>query len=489
MTWRPTVAVLLLTTAACTAQAPAGNPRVSFAVRGASLEEAASALSRAARIPLRVVPQPAGAEVEPAHGGTADFSWRGETFARALRELCRRFGRVAIPAPHGYLITFHRSWIPADTIKIGPASRAGVSVSVVDVRRTTARWRRPGGPAERLPGLLVRLCCEVDDGTAGAIAGIGGLVARDDLGRLAGATEDQQVAAPTFPDQKTFVRTLAGVPATATRLRWLEGDLLVHRVQRQVHVEIPVPADGSPARATASGIEVEYLGTEPDPGDPTVKIGPSLRVKTRVFMPRSLGLEIREATDTPLVLNAAGALLREAHGSTSYQRSEAGMTYVHSRCVTPQDAVPAKIAFRLRLQSPAEPLFTFRLPDVPLPVAEARNAGGNRVPDGVVSDHPHYSPDGGALVVPLVSRARPAGPGTLTVSLSRGGPGGWLPFRAVELHVPAGMPARLADLRSGQYRIRREFRPAGRVDRWSAPEVRAEVRSGAETALPVMTRD
>src|SRR5947207_3430541 len=98
-------AMLLL--AAIHAPGMAANPKVSLKVENATAAEAVAALSRAAGIPLefslpRTLP---GAPVPPfvaAVNERTSFDWSGVSFARALRQLCGKYGLALNRRTGGY---------------------------------------------------------------------------------------------------------------------------------------------------------------------------------------------------------------------------------------------------------------------------------------------------------------------------------------------------------------------------------------------------
>src|SRR5579872_6634351 len=85
----PAVAVVLLATAL--PRAWAENPRLAIKVPDATLEEAASQLSKASGIEVRPPVTPPNPAAVPVPANRCSFDWSDITFARALRQLCDRF--------------------------------------------------------------------------------------------------------------------------------------------------------------------------------------------------------------------------------------------------------------------------------------------------------------------------------------------------------------------------------------------------------------
>jgi hypothetical protein len=237
------------------AQAPAPTPpptaaRVTLTLEAATLSDAATALSRAIRLPV-LVPEDMAAKYA---GRRARLALANASLSQALRQFCTAFDctvawEVLPDAPGcGFLV---RSG-PAPQ---GPEARLpGYRVAVLGLTFTDRRSFDEDSAAvfaDRSVGL--HLAARAENGDIGPIESMENIRIVDQNGRDALAPMndrdgDEPEGEPdtTLPDEQPQ-RFLAEWPYPAPhRLKLIEGELVLYKKVRRATLRIPVPAEGAP---------------------------------------------------------------------------------------------------------------------------------------------------------------------------------------------------------------------------------------------------
>ncbi len=500
----------------------ADNPKLAIKVEKATAAEAAAALSKAAGVRVRLFFQPEApnakpAEEPPEYRERSDFDWTGVTFARALRQLCEKYGLRPWRQPGGdYLLhQSGRGGGPAPKL-VGLYERNGVRVHATGVQFYENRsvsfveGQADWGHAQ----LSLQLAAQLGDGEGDTVAGVENVTGKDDLGNVVAADPNRGVyhgSGSQYPDEWQGGVSLSLPHPKAKKLQWLEGDLMVYRSIRPLRVELPLPLSEKRVRKDVGDVAIlvsEYRPAEKAEADdleadfPGAHLfgrgargrGPSVRV--RVAVPAAARLALRNAGQSwgfpPHCIGASGRSYpaQQLGGSSSSD----GLVMVYDMTwAFPMDEPPAKLVWELVERSDPQKILTFRMNDIPLPGAAPFVAGGRvspppplvRRPAG--ADRPFFEAGGGKIASRVQLGDQPAPEGTLSLGLSTKNGAEWGGVRWIEADVDKEGLATLEDVKPGAYRVLRRYRPregAQPRGRWLNAEVQVEVAAGKEGTLP-----
>jgi hypothetical protein len=525
--WLSALAVAALAMIVLAAPSRAENPRVSLKVENATAREAAAQLSRAAGIQVDVYPPAIPAEANPPVPAPleqkASFDWTGTTFARALRQLCEKYGLRPNPRPAGGYTLYPAAGaaVPAPAQKpVGLFEKNGVrlfarGINVTDYRAISFANGVPlFGPGA---SLSLHLACELADGDAERIAGVQNLTARDDLGNLI-LSDDQgrsyySSGYGQYPDEWSGSVTFTPPHPKAKKLQWVEGDLMAYSTVTPLRVELPLPFAGKSARKEAGGLIFllsRYQDT-PDPqadGDeqddfPVQRLGPlaaapaGFSVRVRVYEPRDAHAVARNGSwgYMPYAVGASGQAysVGVSRGGQGGRADQQGTVIDHGALGFIMPEKPVKLVWDLVEKSQPQKLLSFRMTDIPLPQQSAFAAARRANPPPVLAaspDRPYYAKGGGVLVSRVQLQERPAGEGSLAMGLSARNGAEWSAIRWISVDVARDGTARLEDLKPGSYRLLRAYQPRQpgggppAPGRWLNGELTVEVAAGKEIVLP-----
>lgn len=497
----------------------AANPKISLKVQDATAAEAAAALGKAAGIPVELyAPRGIPAAAAPAPAGKASFDWSAATFGRALRQLCRQFDLMPSRRDAGYVLyPSGNAPAPANAKPVGLVEKDGIRMYATSIRVQDSRYLNFIGPNPMFGGggLYLSVSAEMDDRDPELIAGIENASAKDDLGNLLVSEQQPRFIGgevynnSRYPDEWSGSLSLPMPHPKATKLLWVEGDLMAYRASKPFTVEVPLPYEGKSARKQVGDVLVVVSGYRqiPKPEDPGDEAdlpgprggqddqdyGPSFR--TRIFAP--LGARIASRTGggyglPPTAVGASGKTYRAANWRGWGTSSDNQMMVYNSTWVFPgMDEKPVKLVWDLVVKDEPVRLFSFHMADIPLPEP------GAFLPQRVFPGRPRTEPSperpfterGGGILVHRVELAgKAAGEGRLQVGLSAKEGADWGPVRWTDLDVGADGAARMEDVKPGDYRLFRVYRPkttpATSPGRWTNGELPVTVTAGKETPLP-----
>jgi hypothetical protein len=465
------------------------NPKVSLKVENATFAEAAAALSRASGVAVWLMPQPPRpGQPPPAQppglDEKASFDWTNTTFARALRQLCERYHlRPWYLGAQGYGLGQRFGDPPRLPVLAGPVEKVGVRLFV-----SAAQFGRGPGTGARRGEITINLTfrCELGERDAESMAYVRNLRGQDDRGN--GLIEQSYSAWDPggYPDEWSITRGFGGLHPQAKRLAWVEGELTAHRTYERIALEVPLPASGQTSRAEMRGIVAEVLSYTPAaPGADPERLGP--RVKSRVTVPKSLGLQLAEGSETPVLVAASGKTFESEGGGGGEFHNDKESRYGSDLPFKPLPEEPVRVLFYLLLKSPPETLFNFRLTNIPLPGPVPPGPDAPAAPPRFPA--PYTLVGGGTLVSAVRIGDRPAGAGTLSLGLAAKEGARWATLRWLEVEVGGDGVAKIPDLRPGTYLVRRSFRPASGgaalgPGHWTGDRVEITVVAGKEAVLP-----
>ena len=511
--------------------ARAANPKLTLTVQNATLAQAVEALGRAAGVKLTAYQpgaRPNAPEVAPAPATNeprASFEWKGSTLARAMRDIAAQFHVRPGRTPDGY--TFYPSTEPPPGPQraIPAYNKAGIrveptSISISDFR--TVQFENGGIGTSGNGGLSMSLRVELAEGDGAALAGFRNVSARDDLGNVLTRPEQEGGGgfyfgggpSGQYPDEWRGHLSLPDVHPKATRLTWLEGDLMAYTRVRPFRVELPVPAPGKSVRRDVTPNLILHLSRfqaaapaaqeEPEEEDQNLPVAvgrgrpaqPGPRVRVRVYVRRGEDGAIIAAEGSyrgsglpPLAVNAAGKTFVSsqfdgASGSGNGEWFMTETTVMYPGMTDP----PVRFVWDLVERGKPAKLCTFRITDIPLPDAGGlvlrqapRRAAPPPVRPAAPSDaeepppHPFYQKGGGNLTTRVTLLDQVAPGGELRIGLAPREAMGWGPVRWTDIEVGSDGVARLPDVRPGRYRVMRTYRP-------TTPD---PGKSGAQPAKPI----
>lgn len=492
--------------------APCGadNPRVSLKIAPVTAQEAARLLSQASGVPVEVTGSEPAAAVVPKAG----FEWSGVTFARALRDLCRRFDLQPTRRAGGYLLIPLAGAVPGKPpARVGLWERDGLRLFAREVSIDESRAMNfVGEEAEGGGGgLTVQVFGELGAGDAERVSGIENARARDDLGNVMTATDDgysdpfSPLAA--YPDEWVGSITFERPHPKARKLAWVEGDLMAFRTLKALRVEVPLPLARSNVRASAGDwlmVVSQYQAEHKEPEDDDAGLpplaagppasGPSMRV--RVYHPAATQVFSRSAEwgVVPMLVGATGRIYPPAQSGGS-GAGDGQMSLTDYRLVYPvldPADLPAKLVWSLAEKSDPYRLCRFRLENIPIPapapfVPRVLTVPAAK-PDPEEAERPFFDPSGGVLTGGVEAPGGSAADGKVTFGLAERRGTGWGPVRWMELAVGADGILRLENVKPGEYRVLRVWRstPPAAPGRWVNGDVTVRVDAGKKTALPAL---
>lgn len=509
---RSTLGLMLATGAMIQSPAPADNPKLTLNVQDATAMQAAAQLSRASGVPVQIqMPNlPTGVSLPSTYRALeekASFKWNGVTFATALRELKARY-RLQVSRQWGrfnlYPSGVANSASPAQ--KVGLVEKAGMQLFV---RRVSVRNMRAldfaGGPiSQDDQSLHLELQADLGESDSDLIAGIENVVAMDDQGNL--LTGERTLARSTsttlsgtlLPDEWACALNLTGVHPKATRLVWVEGDVLTYKSARTHPFEVALPLTPEKAKKTVGGMVVEVLRANVPAGAGAAESTAQLSVSFQVQAPLHSAIMVQglEALPLPLLIDATGGF----HAPTSHQQSArsmgGGLVYSITALYAPVKEEIRTLRLNIPERGEASRAFSFRMKDVPLPPEGAFIPRRNVLLPGRTSTpapRAFYEAGGGTLVSTVkINGELPPG-GALALGLAPKSGGENAGMRWVDLPIDKSGKVVLSNVRPGIYRVLRSFLPrqdlrlAG-VGRWQNNEVlEVIVEAGENTTLPPLT--
>lgn len=482
------------------AGARAENPRIHLKLENVTAAEAAEALGSAANasITLTLSPNPDKRLLEK-----RSFNWSDITLADALRQIVEQYPLRANRFGNRYLLTFFPVPGPALAYQ-NLVEKHGVRVFL---RRVTVSNSRnvnfDGGPSANAGTMSIAFGAELPNGDAEGIVGLENVSAKDDQGNI--LTLDRPNLLPPgisalagrYPDEWEGNVFLPSPHPKAHKLVWLEGDLLAYRVFRRHPLEIPVADKGKPQPFRGATVEltrVESL-TPLSGARPTSK---DVSVEVQLAMPKGTEFALDRLSPLRLV-GKSGKVYQPLGASTNSggDRTTARLR-VQVTFQNVDEAVDRVVVTALKASDP-QPLVSFRMTDVPLPVEapfvprrapDPRAVAGANVPVRTTDFAFRQEVGGGALVSQVSVVNRPAAEGVLTVGLAAREGDGWGPLRWTEVDVTAQGVAHLEQLMPGTYRMVRVFRvtkealPLPPGGAWQNTEVTVTVMAGRATQVP-----
>ncbi|HTE20882.1 MAG TPA: hypothetical protein VK689_21160 [Armatimonadota bacterium] len=510
--------VSLLTLSIVSPPAAAANPQVTVKVENATASEAVAALSRASGIALDLqLPDRAAAANDPQVAkvletldARASFAWSNMSFARALRQIATRFQLHVMPNDPGYML-MPNPWIGVDAPRV-PQKPVGLAevqghrlypLSLRIERQHELNFQAALPPGLRVPHnsrLQVQLWCELGEGDAATITGVENLTAKDDRGNiLVGEVRSGRMGRgfrtqQAYPDQWSETVSLSGPHPHATRLEWLEGDLMTYSVNESSVLEIPLPITGQGPRGRLGAMTVQAIGLDvkagQDEGQPA-----SAQLNLNLAVPAELraGMPLDQANITAVLVGASGKLYRVG-GINGGGSGEGEMHQASFGVGLPEEPL---VKIRLQAVERAAPrrLVTFRMKDIPLP-REGIFAARKVAPPPVRPRRPAPQPvrpvtekGGGILVSQVLIQGRPAGEGTVAVGVAARTRDGWSALRWTDVDLGKDGALRVEGLQPGTYRILRIYHPKEVPSLpgpglWSGGELEIQVVEGKETSLP-----
>lgn len=429
---------------------------------------------------------------EPADNAPrATFHWRDASLGRVCRDLGAAFR--AEPR-HAGQNSIRFEPLPAGAPRRPAAhavSREGLTLAATRVERARVLdlEAAPPAPANQVD---IRLALRPAGGDPGVIYSLNRLAGADDRGSSISWERSEPLRPPTSPDGRpdewSLDARLRGVDPRATRLAWLEAEVLLFQEVRHHRVEATLSGLQLPFSASAGAVELRLLeARQPGPF--------SLQVRLEESWPAELEVSSTAHGSPnwpyPTVRLASGRLQRMG-GSASASLIE-GRRRVALSCAfegNPGDP-PVAVVWDLLVKAMPDRRLTLRLQNIPLgagiaapaPVAPAR-------PGGAAPRTAPPPPAGpGALVSTVLLGDRPGGEGELALGLSRrNADGTWGPVRWRVLDTDENGRAALEDVAPGEYRVLRRFRvpgtpvPAGTL--WENASVTVRVRPGQRLDLP-----
>lgn len=479
------------------------SPKVSLRLEEVTCREAAAALSLATGIPIEIrawilsdIPR----AVEPPLidlNERASFDWRETTYARALRELADRYRLRPEPGYGGGHI-LEQVGIEGPLPVYTSAPRDSPRGMRVEVRRVSVSGDYSGRP----PGDQVSLTLAgiAADGDASAVYRVENLVARDDRGGVLTAERIHlREVQHTYPDEWLLNATLTGLQPGATRLEWLEGDLMAQSRENVRRCEIPLPPPAGGGRREFPGLVVEFqellpkVPPESDFARERLRHGPFLRAKLIYPEGRPRREFLARASVPDIALVGASGRRYARLGIAMRGRNENGVEVSDLTCPFPPIEEPV-VGLRFEFWEWGEPqrLAAFRIPAIPLLGGTGR-AGtvyyGAFHESELAPGDPLYAAGGGVLVSRVQRAGRPAPEGRLSVGIAPadGTPG----RRWYEVVVGEDGIGRLPHLRPGAYHVLRLYRPLQHERRpapgwWVNSDVVVRVAAGQDTTLPVL---
>lgn len=533
--WRAGLVLGLLCTVLAAVRADRGEVRrITLQLRDVPLSGAAAALEKASGIPISVSESgpPSGAVAAPEI--RASFDWQGVPFARALRDVCTRYGRVLSGSIAGYVLGRDRSSGSAVASLGEDFVRGGIRVSVSQVQRSAAGTREfVANPNVQFgttgPSLVVQLRVEVETGDATLVARVENLRGRDDRGEplfpQANYSSGGLGYPGLYPDQwNTFVYLTPPAHA-ARRLAFLEGDLFLYRFSRDHTVEIPLPVSEPLVRRPVSADLLVVLSryrpagalSTPAPPNPFPDLPPDPGV-LRTSRP-GLGPSVRLRVYTRGDVNDPAEGLRHSKFSGWNALAVSGRRY---RAETlnqngtsdgewslndttlqfPEVAEPLKSVIGV-FQERRRPLraVTFRVRNIPLPPLDTPVEARQPLlfSTGVSSAEaprpfPYRQEPGATLTMRVLPPGGRPEAGVLHLGLAATRAGGWEPLSWLELPVAADGQVRVDHLRPGKYRVVRSYQRrstptaappgAGISGRYRNGEAEADLKVGQTLELP-----
>jgi hypothetical protein len=472
------------------------TPRVTLRLERATFHEALQQLKQATGWDIRG-PSGEGSEFyeEAPNPTRSSFDWREASLGKVCRDLGEAFRAVARYAGPSTLRFEARAPAPSGA-RLVAVTRTGVTLLAerVEIARILNLESAPSKPNQEC---RVRLAFRPTDGDPGRFHGLNQVRGMDNLGRAFtwDRTELLRPGAPTEgrPDEWAVEATLKGLDPRATRLTWLEGELLLYREVRRQRVEVPVAGAKLPHTRADGPVELvisELRQTAPG----------SVQLRVEESWP-----DVAEVSTTshnnpnwpyPAVRLASGRLARM--GGSANASLQDGRRRVVLTCAfegNPADP-PVAVVWDLLIKTQPDERLTLRLENIPLGAVAGGAAVAGAARGGAARPAVPPPPSGpGSLANRVLLEGQPGGEGELAVGLSvKKRDGTWDAVRWQVLDTDLTGSATLDGVAPGTYRVLRKFRPteravepAGSV-RWENDNVTIRVEPGRLVTLPPLSR-
>ncbi|HTE18725.1 MAG TPA: hypothetical protein VK689_10140, partial [Armatimonadota bacterium] len=490
--------VFMLVAAALLAPARARGSRLNLKLDQVTCQEAALALQRASGVAIEIQPweySDIPGAVDPPLvplAERASFDWSASTFAEAFRQLADRYRLRPQPQRGGFALVQEGFQGPLPVYGTGSSTqRNGMRLQVRGVGVSGATGGQAAGDR-----LSLRLHGIGPAERTAMVTSVENLVARDDRGGIlrVDARFPGVEVQHTYPDEWTAPVQFEGLQPGATKLAWLEGDVLATSVQSPHTLEAPLPLPKGGIQRPAGEGRVEFVALSPParklvPGSRNLA-GPTLVLRLHgLDLPRLVHPNGYAGTPGPLLIGASGRTYAPP-GISSQGVQQEGERVWDVTCTYPAIDEPLTgLRFEFGERGEPQKLFTFHIPEVPLPNpyrgADTLYYGALVERDFGRSSRDFAAP-GGVLVSPVQIGERPAPPSFLSIGLAPADGSGRTEWHQVEVSTA---PAQLAGVRPGAYRILRLYRPRehGSVEMprwWRNGETVVQVEAGKETQLP-----
>lgn len=472
------------------------TPRVTLRLERATFHDALIQLKQVTGWDLRG-PSGEGSDFyepgpNPARG---TFNWQDASLGKVCRDIGETFRCVARYSGPSTLRFEAQPAAPPGARPVAAVTRSGITFLATQVERVRLLNLESAPPR---PGQECRLhlAFRPADGDPARIYGLNNVRGADNLGRAVAwnRSEVQRPDEPTDsrPDEWAVETTLRGMDPSASRLVWLEGELLLFREIQRQRVDMPLMGTTLPFVRTDGPVEVMVSEVrQPGPGS----------VQLRVEERWNNDLEVSSASNNspnwpyPAVRLASGRVLRMGGSATA--SLDEGRRRVILSCAYEGNSgdPPVSIVWDLLIRSQPDDRLTLRLENIPLGAGSPTVAGAAR--GGVMKPVAAPPPIGpGALSSQVLLEGQPGGEGELAVGLSRKKPDGtWDAVRWQVLDTDANGTAVLDGVAPGTYRVLRKFQPSARNRspvptgaRWENDNVTVKVEPSRTMTLPPLAQ-
>ncbi len=490
--------LLMVTTAVLLMPAWGGDSHLGLKLEKVSCQEAVLALQRASGIPIELKPWeptdiPGG--VDPplvSLEDPASFDWSGATFATAFRQLADRYRLRPETQRGGFALI--QEGIQGSLPVFGAGSSTTASGLRLQVRWVGVSGSvRDGAAGDQLS---LRLHGVATEANAAAVTSVTNVIARDNRGGILRSLENPRAGRVqhAYPDEWTAQLRFEGIQPGATRLDWLEGDVIEKPILPLCKLQVPLPIPEGGIRCPAGEGSVEFLEFTP----PARKFAPGSRhMAGPQLLLRLHGLDMRRLAHSngyeggvgPVLVGASGRTYSPPGCRSERIGGEGGMVW-NVTCTYPVIDEPVTgIRFEFGERQESRKRCSFRIRDVPLPDLYR---GADTLYYGALfeSDFDRNSPDfavpGGILVSPIQVGEHAAPAGFLSVGLAPADGSRRTEWHQLEVTTE---PAQLAGVRPGTYRVLRLYRPRehGAIELprwWLNGETVVQVQAGKKAVLP-----
>ena len=349
------------------------NPTLSLTLEDVNARQAVEALARASGTQVQIALYPRSADQPVPENvlhldSKTRFDWKGVSFANALRQLCDYYRLQAFrDGPDTYTLrpsgSALRPVLPRPR-GAGYVEKEGVVFWVpqlyVETRRTVNF--RPDPPhVQNTSTLRFQVQLRMKAGDAATIAGIENLRAQDDRGTRLVGQETRAFPRPfrdTFPDEWDDHYSLSGPHPSATKLEWLEGDLMVYSRMVPLTAEVPLALPEAGLQRQLGDVSVDVLRIDP--------VTRALSLRVTVPRPVAFGAPPPEHGVTATLIGASGRRYSPTGASQTGQGGQQGMVYNVNLGFGGLEEATAKLILERTEKGEPRRLLTFRMESIPL---------------------------------------------------------------------------------------------------------------------------